>query len=82
MAHIQLTSSSQLAVKLSESKYHFSKSKSRGKPQIIQLKIVFLHFLKSNRHSTEEMLGDGKNLDCFDLFTLKLRLSENWIRRV
>ena len=68
MARVQLTSSSQLAVKLSESKYHFSKSKSRGKSQIIQLKMGILHLLKSKKHSIEEMLGDGKNLVCFDSF--------------
>ena len=71
MVRIQFSSSTQLPAKLSESKYDFSKSKSRGKLQIIQLKMAILHLLKSNRHSIEEMLGDGKNLVCFDLFSIQ-----------
>ena len=51
----------------------FSNIQGRGKLQIIQLKMVFLHLLKSNRHSTEEMLGDGKNLVCFDSFSIQKR---------
>ena len=49
-------------------KCQISKSKSRGKQQIIQLRMEFLHLLRSNRHSSEEMLGDGKDLVYFDLF--------------
>ena len=52
-------------------KCQISKSKSRGKPQIIQLRMVFLHLLKSNSHIAEEILGDGKNLVCFDLFSIQ-----------
>ena len=51
----------------------FSNTQGRGKSQIIQSKKVLLQLLKSNKQSIEEMLGDGKNLVCFDLFTLKLR---------
>ena len=58
--------------KTKQVKMSTSNTKSRGKSQIIQLKKVLLRLLKSNKQSIEEMLGDGKNLVCFDLFTLKL----------
>ena len=51
----------------------FSNTQGRGKSQIIQLKKVLLQLLKSNKQSIEEMLGDGKNLVCFDSFTIQKR---------
>ena len=68
MARVMLCSSSQLPAEQSESKCTFSNTQSRGKSQIIQLKIMFLQFLRFDKQSIEEMRGDGKNLVCFDLF--------------
>ena len=75
MARVMLCSSSQLPAEQSESKCTFSNIQSCGKSQRIQLKIMFLQFLKFNKQSIEEMLGDGKNLVCFDLFYSKKRVN-------
>ena len=52
-------------------KCQISKSESRGKSQIIQLELVFLSLKRVDKLSVEEMLGDGKKLVCFDLFSLR-----------
>ena len=58
-------------------KCQFSKSESRGNPQITHLKLVFSSLIRVNQHSIEEMLGDGKKLVCFDLFLNELDSQRN-----
>ena len=36
---------------------------------------MFLQFLRFNKQSFEEMLGGGKNLVCFDLFSIPKRVN-------
>ena len=58
-------------------KCQISKPESRGKSQIILLKLVFLSLKRVDKHSVEEMLGDGKKLVCFDLFLNELDSQRN-----